>query len=85
MNFIKDFVPQKSWLNIWGDHCLLPTPHYQPSTLPASDLRVSDLCDMSHKEERDLLCKIEHLWEARLQLLDTELGAVLAEEGDDAV
>lgn len=54
-------------------------------TLPAGDLRVSNLCDMSHKEERDLLCEVKHLWEACLQLLDTELGAVLAEEGDDAV
>ena len=54
-------------------------------TLPASDLRVSNLCDVSHKEERDLLCKVEDLWEACLQLLDAELGAVLAEERDDAV
>lgn len=32
-----------------------------------------------------MLCKVEDLWEACLQLLDAELGAVLAEERDDPV
>ena len=41
--------------------------------------------DMSHKEERYLLGKVEDLWEASLQLLDAELGAVLTEEWDDAM
>ena len=53
--------------------------------LPASDLRMSNLCDVSHKEEGDLLCKVEDLWEACLEFLDAELEAVLAEERDDAV
>ena len=54
-------------------------------TLPASDLGVSDLRDMSHKEEGDLFGKVEDLWEACLQFLDAELGAVLTEERNDAV
>ena len=59
--------------------------YYTVHALPASDLRVSNLCDVSHKEEGDLLCKVEDLWESYLKLLDAELGAVLAEERDDAV
>ena len=46
---------------------------------------MSNLCDVSHKEEGDLLCKVEDLWEACLEFLDAELEAVLAEERDDAV
>ena len=53
--------------------------------VPASDLWVSNLCDMADKEEGDLFCKVEHLWEACLQLLNTELGAVLTEERNDAM